>query len=140
MNTIRFLYPGIAVLLFIYLSQWNSAVSYSKYCDYQDDNDTTIYNQPDHTAELQDAINYFLANNKYKDWKDAERKMVYIQGIVEKNGTVTGVKVIKSSQIEDLDKEAVRLIKAAKYSPGKHNNKYVRSKFAIAVSFPPQKQ
>jgi len=140
MNTFRFFYPGIAVLLFIHLSQWNSAVFYSKYYDYQDKNDTTFYNQPDHAAELLDAMNYFFTNNKYKDWKDAEMKKVYIQGIVEIDGGISGVKVIKSSQIEDLDKEAVRLIKAAKYSPGIHNNKYVRSKFSIVVSFPPQKQ
>lgn len=101
--------------------------------------DTTIYKAPAGTAELQDVISYFRQNNKYKDWDKSNPKKVYLRGIVEKDGTINSVKIIRSSEIKELDDEALRLIKAAKYSSGKNEKgKDVRSVFSIAVNFPAQ--
>ena len=136
----RYFLLGIAMLLLCNFTKGYSTVFVSNDYNYQANNDTTVCDMPDEAAELPDAINFFLTNNKYKDWKETDRKMVFLQGIVEIDGTITGVRVIRSSQNADLDKEAVRLIQAGKYSPGKNRGKAVRSKITIPVSFPPQKQ
>ena len=99
--------------------------------------DTTIYETPAGTAELQDAITYFRQNNKFKDWDKNNPKKTYIQGIVEKDGTIRDTRIIRSSKIKELDDEAIRLIKSAKYTPGKNKKgEAVRSIFSIAVNFP----
>ncbi|MDR2497338.1 MAG: energy transducer TonB [Tannerellaceae bacterium] len=100
------------------------------------DDDTTVYAVPDQTALLPDAIQYFRQNNRFKDWDKNDDKAVLLQGIVEKDGTITGVKIIRSSKTKKLDDEALRLIKTARYLPGAVKGKTVRSKFSINVHFP----
>ena len=99
--------------------------------------DTTIYDVPYYTAELQDAINYFRQNNKFKDWDKDNPQKVYLQGVVEINGTINSVRIIRPSNVKELDDEALRLIKSAKYAPGKDNaGNDIRSKFSVIVPFP----
>lgn len=55
--------------------------------------------------------------------------------VVECDGSITGVKVIKSVD-PSLDKEAVRVVKAMpKWNPGKLNGSAVRVKFTLPVTF-----
>ena len=99
--------------------------------------DTTIYDATTPTAELIDAITYFRQNNKFKDWDKNNSKVVILQGVVEKNGTISGVRILRPSNVKELDDEALRLIKSAKYTPGKNpEGEDVRSKFTIPVYFP----
>jgi len=99
--------------------------------------DTTIYDLPTNTAELVDAITYFRQNNKFKDWDKNDSKLVVLQGVVEKDGTINSVKIMRSSNEKELDDEALRLIKSAKYSPRKNSTgEDVRSKLTIVVEFP----
>ena len=99
--------------------------------------DTTIYDLPTNTAELVDAITYFRQNNKFNDRDKNDSKLVVLQGVVEKNGTISDVKILRPSNITELDDEALRLIKSAKYAPGKNSNgEDVRSKITIPVQFP----
>lgn len=132
----------IGILLLCHFSQGHSSTFPLNDSNFQTNNDTTVYDAKilDATAILQDAISYFLKNNKYKDWKETDGKIVAIKGVVEKDGTITNVKILKSSGVDILDAEALRLIKAAKYNPGKYNNEIVRSTFSIVVLFPAQKQ
>ena len=138
MKKTLYLIIGIAILLLFNFSQGNSELFILDESNYQIKNDTTVYEVPflDIPAELPDAIDYFLKNNQFKDWKDTDEKKVALQGIVEKDGTITGVSIRKSSEIDVLDKEAVRLIKTAKYIPGKYKGQNVRSKFTVVVYFP----
>jgi len=100
-------------------------------------NDTTIYDIPTNTAQLPDDITYFKQNNKYKDWDKNNSKVVILQGIVEKDGTISRVRILRSSNEKKLDEEALRLIKSAQYIPGKNaKGEDVRSKFSILVHFP----
>ena len=100
-------------------------------------NDTTIYEAPSPTAELPDAMTYFRQNNKFKDWDKNNSKVVILQGIVEKNGTISDVRILRPSNVKELDDEALRLIQSAKYTPGKNpQGEDVRSKFTIPVYFP----
>jgi len=55
--------------------------------------------------------------------------------IVEADGTVTNIKVVKKVS-DEIDAEAVRVIKAMpKWKPGMQNGKVVRVKYTIPVSF-----
>ena len=58
-----------------------------------------------------------------------------MQFIIEKDGSVTNVKVIKKVN-DAIDAEAVRVVKAMpKWKPGKQNGREVRVKYTIPVSF-----
>ena len=60
---------------------------------------------------------------------------VYVQFIVEKDGSVTNVKVVRGVD-KNLDAEAVRVVKSLpKYKPGKQRGKAVRVMFTIPISF-----
>ena len=101
--------------------------------------DTTIYDPSEYTADLVDRINYLRQNNKFKDWDKNNPQKVYLQGVVEIDGSFNNVRIILSSNIKELDDEALRLIKSAKYTPGKDKmGKDVRSIYSIEVYFPPR--
>ncbi|PXV58872.1 hypothetical protein CLV62_14219 [Dysgonomonas alginatilytica] len=102
------------------------------------DNDTTVYEMPATTAALESAVDYFRANNRYKDWDKKNKKTVLIKGITEKNGSISNVKIFRDgSGIHELDSEAIRLIKQAKLTPARNEkNEIVRSFWMIAIHFP----
>ena len=55
--------------------------------------------------------------------------------VVERDGSITDVKVIKSVD-PSLDKEAVRVVKSMpKWNPGKQNGSAVRVKYTVPVTF-----
>lgn len=105
-----------------------------------EDNDTTIYEMPVTTAVLENAVDYFRTNNKYKNWNKDDKKLIILKCIAEKDGLVSNIKVLRGgSGNTDLDYEAIRLIKQAKLSPARNEkNEVVRSFWAIAVHFPPE--
>jgi len=60
---------------------------------------------------------------------------VIVQFVVEKDGSVTDVKVVKSVD-PSLDKEAARVVKSMpKWIPGKQNGAPVRVKYTVPVTF-----
>lgn len=100
--------------------------------------DTTICEGGCTTAHLDDAINYFRANNKYKDWPANDKKEVVVRGIAEKDSTLSRIS-IKSCGNKELDDEAIRLIKEAKLSPAQNDQgEPVRSQYVNVVFFPPR--
>jgi len=55
--------------------------------------------------------------------------------VVERDGSITDVKVIKSVD-PSLDKEAIRVLKSMpKWIPGKQNGSAVRVKYTVPVTF-----
>ena len=87
-----------------------------------------------------EMMRYLAKNAKYP--KDAyEQKIsgrVLVQFVVEKNGSISNVKIMKSI-FPSLDKEAMRLVKnMPRWTPGKQNGKAVRVKYTVPVSFHPQ--
>jgi len=82
-------------------------------------------------------IDYLAANVKYP--KDAQKAgvegRVVVSFIVEKDGKINDVKVVKSVH-KSLDKEATRVVKAMpKWTPGSLNNKPVQVKYNLPVTF-----
>lgn len=101
--------------------------------------DTTIHEWPATTAHLDNAIEYFRQNNKFKDWDKNDKRTVFIRGVVEKNGKFSTVIKISGDENEELRKEAIRLVKAATISPAENEKgEPIRSYWANVIEFPPK--
>ena len=82
-------------------------------------------------------LKYLRENLKYPD-KTKDRGVqgrLVIGFIVEKDGSLTDVKVLRPVDI-DLDDEALKTVKAMpKWNPGKHNGQNVRVRHSVPVGF-----
>ena len=85
------------------------------------------------------AMFRFLAGNvKYPvaAQENHSEGKVYVQFVVEKDGSLTDVNVVSSPGDPSLDKEAMRVVKAMpNWIPGQVNGYNVRVRFTIPVSF-----
>ena len=82
-------------------------------------------------------LKYFMENIKYPEqaMKEGIQGRVTVSFIVEKDGRVSNVRLLRSVQ-SSLDKEAVRVVKSMpKWSPGKQKGKPVRVRFNVPVMF-----
>jgi protein TonB len=82
-------------------------------------------------------ITYLKENMKYSD--EARKKhikgYVYLGFIVEKDGTLSNIKILRSPD-ESLNEEAIRLIKASpKWVPAKQNGEVVREAYTLPIHF-----
>lgn len=81
--------------------------------------------------------NYISKNLKYPDVaaENGIQGRVFINFVVEPDGRVTNVKVVRSVD-PALDKEAVRVVSSSpKWKPGKQRGKPVRVQFTIPIIF-----
>lgn len=85
---------------------------------------------------------------KYSEWLSSSIKYpkaaqaagaegrAIVQFVVNKNGTISDVKIMKSTGNEELDNEAMRVVSASpKWKPGKINGKTVRTKMMQPIMF-----
>jgi len=83
-------------------------------------------------------IKYLVSNIKYPEEakKNGITGTVFVQYIVEKDGTVSNAKVLQGIG-SGCDEEALRVVKAMpKWIPGKDdNNKTVRVQFNLPIKF-----
>ena len=82
-------------------------------------------------------MKYLSENIKYPKAaeKAGEQGRVVVNFIVEKDGAISNVNVVRSVT-PTLDAEAVRVIKAMpKWVPGKQDGQFVRVKYNVPVSF-----
>ena len=82
-------------------------------------------------------MKYLSENIKYPEAaeKAGEQGRVVVNFIVEKDGAISNVYVVRSVT-PTLDAEAVRVIKAMpKWVPGKQDGQFVRVKYNVPVSF-----
>lgn len=102
----------------------------------------SVNTPPYSTASLLNWKEYFRKNNKYKNWDAKNHQQVFIKAVVEKDGTINDVKIIKKCEDELLNKEALRLIRDAKTNgaqiePARNENgDSIRSSWIIVVNFP----
>ena len=67
--------------------------------------------------------------------KDGVQGRVVVQFVVEKDGSISEVEVVKKVN-EHLDAEAVRVVNAMpKWKPGKQKGENVRVKYTLPISF-----
>lgn len=86
----------------------------------------------------QAMIKYIQENLKYP--KQALKKQIQgrsiCQFIVEKDGSITHIRVVRSSGNKSLDRAAIRVIKTMpKWTPGRLQGKIVRTTYALPVNF-----
>ena len=105
--------------------------------------DDTIYDvaatQPEYPGG-QSALKDFLQSNiKYP--ADAKQQgvggTVLVQFVVEQDGTLSNIKVVRKSKLPSLDAEALRVVKLIKgFRAGRNeNNQSVRVKYSLPVKF-----
>ena len=72
-----------------------------------------------------------------EDEKNGVQGRVMISFVVEKDGSMTDIKVVKSLSIT-ADSEALRVVKMIeqKWNPGMQNGRPVRVQYTIPVMFP----
>lgn len=85
------------------------------------------------------AMNAFIVRNiRYPEQAREESRegKVFIKFVVDTAGNITQVSVAKTSGYEDLDREALRVVKIMPpWSPGKMNGKPVKVAFNLPIRF-----
>lgn len=83
-------------------------------------------------------MEYIRVNIRYP----SEAQQIGIQGraiiefVVEKNGSIAEVKVVRSAGDASLDREALRLVRSMpRWSPGKQRGKLVRVSYMVPINF-----
>lgn len=101
-----------------------------------------VYEQCDQLPEFHGGMNALMrhlsANIVYpKESMDAnEQGRVLATFVVEKDGSISDVKIAKSSGFDRLDAEAVRVVREMPaWAPGKHEGEVVRARFVLPVYF-----
>ena len=96
-----------------------------------------VEQMPQFPGGVGEMMKFLSTNVHYPEaaFKAGKEGRVLATFIVEKDGTISNVKVVKSVS-EEIDAEAVRVIEAMpKWNPGKQNGKIVRVKYTIPVTF-----
>ena len=92
---------------------------------------------PEYPGGMKEMLKFLQENMKYPEnaMKNNVQGRVIVQFVVEKDGTPTEFKVLRSVD-PDLDAEALRVMKAMpKWKPGMQKGQVVRVKFTVPVSF-----
>lgn len=92
---------------------------------------------PEYPGGMKEMLKFLQENVKYPEnaMKNNVQGRVIVQFVVEKDGTPTEFKVLRSVD-PDLDAEALRVMKAMpKWKPGMQKVQVVRVKFTVPVSF-----
>jgi protein TonB len=97
-----------------------------------------VESMPEFPGGQQAMMKYIGENIKYPviAQENGIQGRVICQFVIEKDGKVTDIQVVRSSGEPSLDKEAVRVINSMpKWKPGKQRGKPVRVKYTIPVNF-----
>ncbi len=97
---------------------------------------------PEYPGGMKALMKYLSANTHYPD--EARKNNIqgksHVQFIVETNGSISDVKIVKSAGDESLDKEAVRVVASMpKWQPGTQSGKNVRVQYTLPINFRIQK-
>ena len=93
---------------------------------------------PEFPGGQQEMLKYIQENLIYP--KQALKKQIQgrsiCQFIVEKDGSISHIQVVRSSGNKSLDRAAIRVIKTMpKWTPGRLQGKIVRTTYALPVNF-----
>ncbi|MEZ4936032.1 MAG: energy transducer TonB [Crocinitomicaceae bacterium] len=96
---------------------------------------TIVEQQPEFPGGFENMILYIQGNFVYpkEDFKNKIQGTVYIQFVIEKDGSVSNIRVIRGVS-ESLDAEAIRVIQMMpKWEPGRQRGKAVRARFTLPI-------
>lgn len=96
-----------------------------------------VEQMPEYPGGMSALLDFLMQNVKYPE--DAEKQKiegrVIATFIVETDGSVSNVKVVKPV-FPSLDAEAIRVLSAMpKWVPGKQSGKVIRVKYTVPISF-----
>ena len=97
-----------------------------------------VESMPEFPGGQQALFKYLSENVKYPviAQENGIQGRVICQFVVNKDGSIVDVEVVRSGGDPSLDKEAVRVIKSMpKWKPGKQRGKAVRVKYTVPVNF-----
>ncbi len=97
-----------------------------------------VESMPEFPGGQQALFKYLSENVKYPviAQKNGIQGRVICQFVVNKDGSIVDVEVVRSGGDPSLDKEAIRVIKSMpKWKPGKQRGKAVRVKYTVPVNF-----
>ncbi len=97
-----------------------------------------VETMPEFPGGQQALFKYLSENVKYPviAQENGIQGRVICQFVVNKDGAIVDVEVVRSGGDPSLDKEAVRVIKSMpKWNPGKQRGKAVRVKYTVPVNF-----
>ena len=101
----------------------------------EDSNGTTL--APDVAPEMEGGVmNYLQKNLRYPSIavENKTSGTVYLSFVVEKDGSVNDIKVLKAIG-DGCEEEAIRVVKKMKWNPGKTRGHPVRVQFTLPVKF-----
>ena len=97
-----------------------------------------VESMPEFPGGQQALFKYLSDNVKYPviAQENGIQGRVICQFVVNKDGSIVDVEVVRSGGDPSLDKEAIRVIKSMpKWKPGKQRGKAVRVKYTVPVNF-----
>jgi len=97
-----------------------------------------VEDMPEFPGGQQALFKYLSDNVKYPTiaQENGIQGRVICQFVVNKDGNIVDVEVVRSGGDPSLDKEAIRVIKSMpKWKPGKQRGKAVRVKYTVPVNF-----
>ncbi|MBR5676737.1 MAG: energy transducer TonB [Paludibacteraceae bacterium] len=97
-----------------------------------------VESMPEFPGGQQALFKYLSENVKYPviAQENGIQGRVICQFVVNKDGSIVDVEVVRSGGDPSLDKEAIRVIKSMpKWKPGKQRGKAVRVKYTVPVNF-----
>ncbi|MDO4159108.1 MAG: energy transducer TonB [Prevotellaceae bacterium] len=98
----------------------------------------TVEQMPEFPGGMSSMISYLTKNIKYPatDVNAKKGGKVIASFVVNSDGSIADVQIVKGSGSENMDAEAVRVIKSMPaWKPGMIDGKAVRTKFTIPVAF-----
>lgn len=97
---------------------------------------TVVEQQPEFEGGFEGLGAFLGSELKYpaEPRKAGVEGTVFTSFIVEKDGSVSDVKVVKSVE-PSLDQEAMRVVSLTKWTPGKQNGEIVRVRFILPIKY-----
>ena len=98
---------------------------------------TVLETQPKFPGGIQNFLQYLGNNVKYpaEDRENNLQGKVLVQFVIEKNGSLTDIKAIRSPS-NAMSQEAVRVVSSSpKWIPGMQGGSFIRSQFTVPITF-----
>ncbi len=95
-----------------------------------------VYSEVEQLPELIGGLQGLLAKIKYPEIarKAGVEGKVFVEFVVDERGVVTEAKIVKSLGAE-LDEEALRVVRASKFKPGRNDGKAVSVRLTQRIEF-----
>lgn len=99
-------------------------------------NDSGVYERVDQKPKVKGGLSTLTRKAKYPEEarNSGKQGRVYVQAVVNADGAVRGAKVVRGLN-EPLNKEALRVVKNATFTPGTYNGKSVPARKTVWIQF-----